>query len=185
MAIHAENGNHVVPDLSERAGTARGKHDRTALDDGVIIGSARATSVSRIWLVLLCAGGIALISSPSFGAAKATQKNAKSWHQIGIASWYGPGHHGKRTASGARFDMNAMTAAHPSLPLGTMLRVENLANGRSIVVRVNDRGPFTRNRIIDLSQAAAREIDLEDRGIGRVALSLVGRPRVAASSHPN
>jgi rare lipoprotein A len=174
MAIHAENGNRSFPDHLERAGPAAGERGRTVLDRNAAIGRARAASFTRIWLVLLCAAGLALASSPSVAGTKETHKSAKTWRQVGLASWYGREHHGKRTASGARFDMNAMTAAHRSLPLGTMLRVENLANGRSIVVRVNDRGPFTRDRIIDLSQAAARKIDLEDRGIGRVALSLVG-----------
>jgi rare lipoprotein A len=85
----------------------------------------------------------------------------------GIASWYGLGFHGRRTASGERFDMHALTAAHPSLPFGTRLLVENPANGRSVVVRVNDRGPHVRGRIIDLSHAAARAIGLLGWGRSR------------------
>jgi rare lipoprotein A len=76
----------------------------------------------------------------------------------GIASWYGLEFHGRRTASGERFDMNALTAAHPTLPFGTRVRVLNPRNGRSIEVRINDRGPHVRGRIIDLSHAAARAI---------------------------
>ncbi len=74
----------------------------------------------------------------------------------GMASWYGPGFHGRRTANGERFDMNDMTAAHPSLPFGTRLQVRNVRTGQTVTVRVNDRGPFKKNRILDLSYAAAR-----------------------------
>jgi rare lipoprotein A len=91
----------------------------------------------------------------------------------GTASWYGPGFHGRRTASGERFDMNELTAAHPSLPFGTLLEVRNTRSGKSVVVRVNDRGPFSKSRILDLSFAAAREIGLVLSGTGRVELFLV------------
>jgi rare lipoprotein A len=137
-----------------------------------MIGSPRVAAALCLWLLMACASGAALVSPASAAGTIQTQKSSTIWRQVGLASWYGPGHHGKRTASGTRFDMNALTAAHQSLPLGTMLRVENLANGRSIVVRINDRGPFVGDRIIDLSMAAARRINLKDRGIGRVALSL-------------
>ncbi|WP_243032406.1 septal ring lytic transglycosylase RlpA family protein [Thermus altitudinis] len=79
--------------------------------------------------------------------------------QEGLAVWYGPGFHGKRTASGEVYDMQALTAAHPSLPFGTRVRVTNLKNGRSVVVRINDRGPFGGRYIIDLSYAAAKAIE--------------------------
>jgi rare lipoprotein A len=91
----------------------------------------------------------------------------------GIASWYGLGFHGRRTASGERFDMNALTAAHPSLPFGTRLLVENPANGRTVVVRVNDRGPHVRGRIIDLSHAAARTLGLLGWGAKSVVVTPV------------
>ena len=78
--------------------------------------------------------------------------------QEGLAVWYGPGFHGKRTASGEVYDMHTLTAAHPTLPFGTRVRVTNLKNGRSVVVRVNDRGPFGGRYIIDLSYAAAKAI---------------------------
>lgn len=90
---------------------------------------------------------------------------------VGIASWYGPELHGRRTASGERFDRNGLTAAHRSHPFGTRLKVTNLANGRSVVVRVNDRGPFSRGRVVDISEAAARRIGLLERGTARVSLS--------------
>jgi rare lipoprotein A len=84
--------------------------------------------------------------------------------QSGLASWYGPGFHGRRTASGERFDQNDMTAAHRSLPFGTRVRVVNQTTGRSVVVRINDRGPHVRGRIIDLSRGSARML-----GIGGAA----------------
>src|SRR6185295_18090142 len=76
----------------------------------------------------------------------------------GVASWYGPKFNGHRTASGERYDMRALTAAHPSLPFGTLVRVTNVENGRQVVVRINDRGPFAKRRVIDLSYTAAREL---------------------------
>lgn len=82
------------------------------------------------------------------------------FEQVGTASWYGNKFHGRRTASGERYDMQAYTAAHKTLPFGTILRVTNLDNNKSVLVRVNDRGPFVRGRIIDLSHVAAKEIDV-------------------------
>ena len=87
----------------------------------------------------------------------------------GIASWYGPGFHGRRTASGERFNTHALTAAHRSLPFGSRVKVTNTRTGRSVVVRINDRGPFTGGRVIDLSQAAARAVGIG--GVGRVTLT--------------
>ncbi|MBV8199887.1 MAG: septal ring lytic transglycosylase RlpA family protein [Acidobacteria bacterium] len=93
----------------------------------------------------------------------------------GTASWYGPKFNGRRTASGERYDMRKLTAAHPSLPFGSLVQVTNLDNGKQVVVRVNDRGPFGRRRVIDLSYAAARELDMVGPGTARVELALVGR----------
>ena len=95
--------------------------------------------------------------------------------QIGIASWYGPGFHGNRTANGEIYDQFELTAAHPSLPLGTRAMVTNLANGRAVEVRINDRGPFVDGRAIDLSYAAARTIGLVGPGTGRVRIELLGK----------
>ena len=83
----------------------------------------------------------------------------------GLASWYGPYFHGRQTATGEIFDQNELTAAHPSLPFGTFLKVTNLLNGKSVVVRVNDRGPYFDNRILDLSNRAARCIGSDDKGV--------------------
>ena len=86
----------------------------------------------------------------------------------GQASWYGQRHHGRRTASGERFDQHALTAAHRSLPFGTRVRVTNLNNDRSVVVRINDRGPHTRGRIIDVSRRAAEQLDMLRSGTAPV-----------------
>lgn len=91
----------------------------------------------------------------------------------GIASWYGPGFHGRRTASGERFNQNALTAAHRSLPFGTKVRVTNPRNGRSVVVRINDRGPHVRGRIIDLSAGAAKVLGVS--GVAPISLQILGR----------
>jgi len=97
-------------------------------------------------------------------------------YQIGTASWYGDYFVGKPTASGEDFDMYDMTAAHPTLPLGSYVRVTNLRNGRAVVVKVNDRGPIVPGRIIDLSYGAAQVLEFEHRGLQRVRLDLV-KPR--------
>ncbi|MEE8583932.1 MAG: septal ring lytic transglycosylase RlpA family protein [Acidobacteriota bacterium] len=97
--------------------------------------------------------------------------------ESGIASWYGPGFHGKRTANGEVYDMNAQTAAHKTLPFGTWVRVRNLDNNKSTLVRINDRGPFIAGRIIDLSKKAARDIDLVVAGVARVRLTIAQPPR--------
>lgn len=93
----------------------------------------------------------------------------------GMASWYGPGFHGRRTANGERFNQNALTAAHRSLPFGTKVRVTNARTGRSVVVRITDRGPFTGGRVIDLSAAAARIVGVMQSGVAPVSLEVLGR----------
>jgi rare lipoprotein A len=92
------------------------------------------------------------------------------FQQTGRASWYGRGFHGRRTANGERFDMHALTAAHRTLPLGSYVRVTNPATSRSVVVRINDRGPYARGRIIDLSMAAAAALDMRHAGTARVKI---------------
>ena len=93
--------------------------------------------------------------------------------QTGYASWYGKAHQGRRTTSGETYDMNKLTAAHPSLPMGTRILVTNLKNGRSVTVRVNDRGPFVDGRIVDLSYAAAREVGAIGEGVVPVRIRVV------------
>lgn len=92
----------------------------------------------------------------------------------GQASWYGPGFHGRQTANGETFNQNALTAAHPSLPFGTEVRVTYASTGESVVVRINDRGPYAHGRVIDLSREAADEIGLLNAGVGEVRLEVVG-----------
>ncbi len=104
-----------------------------------------------VWAYLLI-GGLLLVACAS------PRRAGGRYVEEGIASWYGPKFHGRRTASGEIFDMYKLTAAHPWLPFGTVVRVTNLENGLSVVVRINDRGPFVKGRIIDLSYAAAKKI---------------------------
>ena len=103
-------------------------------------------------------------------------------YQIGTASWYGRPFQGKTTASGEAYDMFQFTAAHRRLPMGTLLRVTNLRNGSSVFVRINDRGPMPKSRIIDLSYAAAKALDLRKPGLGRVQLDVIEIPSEVAVS---
>lgn len=96
------------------------------------------------------------------------------YREIGVASWYGQPFHGRKTANGEVYDMHGMTAAHPTLPLPSIARVTNLENGRSITVRVNDRGPFAKRRIIDLSRRAAWELGFKDQGTAEVEVFYLG-----------
>ena len=98
------------------------------------------------------------------------------YDQVGIASWYGPGFHGKRTANGEIYDMYAMTAAHKTLPFNAIVKVVDLDTGRWVIVRINDRGPFVPGRIIDLSYAAAEELGIVEKGIARVGLKVLKWP---------
>lgn len=101
-------------------------------------------------------------------------KSAHGFVEEGVASWYGPGFHGKKTANGERYNQYAMTAAHKILPLGTTVTVTNLSNRRSITVRINDRGPFADDRVIDLSKAGAQKIGMIGKGTARVRVESVG-----------
>jgi rare lipoprotein A len=99
----------------------------------------------------------------------------RSYREEGMASWYGDRHHGRQTASGERFDAHgALTAAHKTLPFDSCAAVENLRTGERVVVRINDRGPFVKGRVIDLSRAAAAEIGLVRAGVARVRVEAVG-----------
>lgn len=95
------------------------------------------------------------------------------WRKEGRASWYGRAFHGKRTANGERFDMHAMTAAHRTLPFGTVLEVTRIDTGKKVRVRINDRGPYAKGRILDLSKAAAKRLDMLKVGVARVRLRIV------------
>lgn len=125
---------------------------------------------SRVILI----GALALsgcTSGNSVEPGKGSAASAPSSHkQVGKASWYGPGFQGEETANGETFDQKKMTAAHPSLPMGTKAEVTNLENGKKVEVRINDRGPYVGNRAIDLSRAAAKKLDMEEDGITKVKI---------------
>lgn len=106
-------------------------------------------------------------------------KADQSYDETGIASWYGPNFHGRRTANGDVFDMNKLTAAHKTLPMPVKVRVTNLENGRSLIVLVNDRGPFAHGRIIDVSRRAAQLLGFQRKGTAKVRVTLVQRRRSA------
>lgn len=129
------------------------------------------------------AGDTAPISkvSTTHHARQPATRVAKVQH--GLASWYGQAFDGQRTASGRHFDMHALTAAHPRLPLGSYARVTLLSTGRSVVVHITDRGPFAAHRIIDVSRAAAARLGLLRRGVGEVAVQPIARPDQIASAN--
>ena len=138
------------------------------------------------WAVALaltgCATGPALVKAPPpempvpQPAPPPAPKVVPRPAETGTASWYGKAHHGQPTASGETYDMHALTAAHRSLPLGTRVLVTNVQNGRSVEVRINDRGPFVRGRILDLSYAAALELGSLSGGAFRVKLRVLEEP---------
>lgn len=143
-----------------------------AAPDATVAPADAATSVAVIEVVPLQTPAEVTIPAPVF------EEPAPSVPQgtligRGSASYYAARFHGRRTASGERFDNADMTAAHRTLPFGSLVRVTNPANGRSVVVRINDRGPFTRDRMIDVSRAAAEELGLVARGHATVELALV------------
>ena len=119
--------------------------------------------------------GAAAAVADALAVAKADARQVRSRLASGIASWYGGRFHGRKTASGEAFDMDALTAAHPKLPFGSWVRVYNPVNGRSVDVRINDRGPFIKRRIIDLSRAAARALGVS--GTHQVEISLLDTSR--------
>lgn len=96
-----------------------------------------------------------------------------AYSQVGLASWYGKPFHGRTTASGERYDMHALTAAHRTLAFGTRVRVVNLKNGKSVVVRINDRGPFVKGRIVDVSRRAADQLAFRQDGVTKVRVEVL------------
>jgi rare lipoprotein A len=131
------------------------------------------------WAVALVASGLAV---PGCSVVRREPPPIVDGVQTGVASWYGPGFHGNRTANGEIFDQYELTAAHPSLPLGTRVMVTNLANGRAVEVRINDRGPFVDNRVIDLSYAAARVIGMIGPGTSPVRIEILGSTATMVAS---
>lgn len=153
--------------------------------------SGALLAIAASLLLTACGGGAERprpVSAPAPGQVGGEQKIGRPYQVAGIwyypqedenydetgeASWYGPNFHGRPTANGETFDMNAISAAHPTLPLPSRVRVTNLENGRSLIVRVNDRGPFARSRIIDLSRRAAQLLGFAQNGTARVRVQLV------------
>lgn len=117
-------------------------------------------------------------------APRAPAAPAPGWTETGIASWYGHPYHGRQSSSGEVYDMNGLTAAHRTLPFGAIVRVTNLENRKSVVVRINDRGPFVEGRIIDLSRAAAQQIGLIGPGTALVRIELTGYEDPAKKDAP-
>jgi rare lipoprotein A len=121
----------------------------------------------------------ARVFTPPVYEAIAPQLETPRSVEEGIASWYGPGFHGNLTASGEQFDQAALSAAHPTLPLPTLARVTRLDTGASVLVRINDRGPFVGDRVIDLSRAAAEALDFINDGVAPVRIEALGPPDAA------
>jgi rare lipoprotein A len=127
-------------------------------------------------------GGVYRVGKPYVVAGRVyTPEENVNYSQVGLASWYGDDFHGRYTANGEIFDMNAISAAHPTLPMPSYVRVTNLKNHRSIIVRVNDRGPYANNRIIDLSVRTAKLLGFYGHGLARVKVDYVGRAPIAGS----
>lgn len=124
----------------------------------------------RSLLVLGLVACVAACAGPRPTPPPAPAPETPVFSQEGTASWYGPAHNGRTTANGETFDMQALTAAHRSLPFGVVVRVTNLENGRMVKVRINDRGPYVKNRIIDLSARAARDLGMKAGGVARVRI---------------
>jgi len=157
----------------------------------------RALSLLFLFLLLFssCGGRKAVVVSPTQppkereckytykvnGKTYCVRKSAEGFIQVGIASWYGPGFHGRRTASGEIYDMHKLTAAHKTLPLGTVVKVINLENGKSVIVRINDRGPFVEGRIIDLSHEAAKRLGMLTKGTAKVKIIALSSPSPSTS----
>lgn len=130
------------------------------------------------WALLACvvALGFALVAAGCGPIPGQLRTDADGIYQRGDATYYADRFHGRTTASGERFNINAFTAAHKTLPFGTIVRVTRVDNGRYVVVRINDRGPYSERRIIDLSKAAARSLDMLREGVVEVIVEVVGKP---------
>jgi rare lipoprotein A len=145
-----------------------------------IASSDNATRPRRLWTFAGAVLATLLGVAGANAAAPATHLNPEiivshhHWYQLGVASWYGKFFEGRATASGEPFDPHQLTCAHRTLPLGSVLRVTNLRNHRSVIVTVNDRGPVPEDRVIDLSRAAANALDFTDQGLAPVKVELIG-----------
>lgn len=132
--------------------------------------------MSRKEVMLLKFAFSSLIAILGFSLPGCAHKLAKGSTQQGAASWYGESHHGQRTAGGEKFDMNALTAAHRTLPMNSVVQVTSMSSGKSVAVRINDRGPFTGGRIIDVSRAAAERLGFIQKGTDQVTVQVLSIP---------
>ena len=127
--------------------------------------------------MILIAGLLLLALQPTMGPALADRAGQRGYVEHGEASWYGPGFDGEETASGEVFDQTDLTAAHPELPFGTEVTVTNLENGKEVTVEINDRGPYAKGRIIDLSKEAGRRLDIISGGTAEVRIEATTEPQ--------
>jgi rare lipoprotein A (peptidoglycan hydrolase) len=137
---------------------------------------AFVSSIGPAQPLSLNAGGVGDLLKQAEPAKRSTPAHALK-AQVGKASWYGPGFHGRRTASGRVFDQNKLSAAHPTLQLLSLVRVTNLENGESVVVQITDRGPYKKKRIIDVSKQAAKQLGFLNQGIARVRVEVLREGR--------
>ena len=166
IAKHRSAKHHVA--RKAKAGTARASVFRA--------GRPAAKVASK-------GGGIYRLGKPYvIGGRTFTPQMSLNYRAEGKASWYGGSFHGRHTANGERFDMDALSAAHPTLPLPSYVRVTNLENRRSLLVRVNDRGPYRGHRLIDLSVRAAKLLGFYEQGVAQVRVEYVGRAELAGSN---
>jgi rare lipoprotein A len=134
--------------------------------------AGRGILALRVAALALLAAASACTAVPPPAPPAPAAVEQPTYAETGMASWYGRDHQGKKTAAGERFDMNQLTAAHRTLPLNTTVRVTNIDNQKTVKVRINDRGPYVRTRIIDLSSRAARALDIVDDGTAKVRLEV-------------
>ncbi|WP_071789094.1 septal ring lytic transglycosylase RlpA family protein [Leptolyngbya sp. Heron Island J] len=170
LTAHWDDGDYVVM-AGDRPLVTLG--DTVQLPDATDNEAENLLQVTNRLRRLLGDGAAEPITEVIGRPAPAQQVAAVRSSYSGMASWYGPGFHGRRSASGESFNQNAMTAAHRTLPFGTEVLVTNLNNGRQVVVRINDRGPFSHGRIIDLSAGAASAIGLRAAGVGPVKIEVM------------
>ena len=160
-----ERRDILVEDLSDPKMSEPGLRRDKTMEPIPGYSGISARQLSRIVL-------LALVAAILY-AGCVTSRSSRGYYQVGSASWYGREYHGRPTASGERYNMRDATAAHQTLPFGTRVKVTNLETGRAVVVRINDRGPFLKGRIIDLSWGAARRLGMVEEGVVTVGLQLL------------
>lgn len=157
-----------IPSGSELARDSGMTVNTDVESDGLFASQLAPTSGSGKPYMKRLLGACALLSLLAGCASQSGTVDPHGYDQTGVASYYGARHHGKRTASGERFDQHGLTAAHRQLPFGTRVKITNLGNNDSVVVRINDRGPYSRGRLIDVSRAAAEQLGMLRSGTARV-----------------